>query len=135
MLVDFFFKLRSCGLPVTLRELLDLLAALDARVIHGSLDDFYALSRLCLVKDETQYDRFDLAFRDFFEGVQGLAEILGDVPYEWLRKEAERLLTDAEKEQIKSSALTKPGFSRAGPARSGRRASRLQCRWKGSGCP
>ncbi len=102
MLVDFFFKLRSCGLPVTLRELLDLLASLDARVIHGSLDDFYALSRLCLVKDETQYDRFDLAFREFFEGVQGLAEILGDVPCEWLRKEAERLLTDAEKAQIKS---------------------------------
>ena len=49
MLVDFFVKLRACGLPVTLRELLDLLAALDARVIHGSLDDFYALSRLCLV--------------------------------------------------------------------------------------
>lgn len=101
MLVDFFLRLRGHGLPVTLRELLDLLGVLDARVIHGSLDDFYAVSRLCLVKDETQYDRFDLAFRDFFEGVQGLAEILGEIPYEWLRKEAERLLTEEDKARIK----------------------------------
>lgn len=101
VLVDFFLKLRAHGVPVTLRELLDLLRALDARVIHGSVDDFYALSRLCLVKDETHYDRFDLAFRDFFEGVQGLAEILGEIPYEWLRKEAERLLSDDEKARIK----------------------------------
>src|SRR5688500_18190335 len=55
MLVDFFLKLRACGVPVTLRELLDLLSALEARVIHGSIDDFYQLSRLCLVKDETQF--------------------------------------------------------------------------------
>ena len=101
MLVDFFLKLRTYGLPVTLRELLDLLGVLDARVIHGSLDDFYAVSRLCLVKDEAQYDRFDLAFRDFFEGVQGLAEVLGEIPYEWLRKEAERLLTEEDKAKIK----------------------------------
>jgi uncharacterized protein with von Willebrand factor type A (vWA) domain len=102
MLVDFFLKLRAYGLPVTLRELLDLLNALDARVIHGSIDDFYQLSRLCLVKDETRYDRFDLAFRDFFEGVQSLAEILGEIPMEWLRKEAERLLSEEEKARIQS---------------------------------
>ena len=101
MLVDFFLKLRAYGVPVTLRELLDLLGALDARVIHSSIDDFYALSRLCLVKDEAQYDRFDLAFRDFFEGVQGLAEVLGELPYDWLRKEAERLLSEEEKAAIK----------------------------------
>ena len=101
MLVDFFLKLRAYDLPVTLRELLDLLGALEARVIHGSIDDFYALSRLCLVKDETRYDRFDLAFRDFFDGVQGLAEVLGEIPYEWLRKEAERLLSEEDKARIK----------------------------------
>jgi uncharacterized protein with von Willebrand factor type A (vWA) domain len=49
------------------------------------------------VKDEANYDRFDLAFRDFFEGVLTLAEVLGEIPHEWLRKEAERLLTDEEK--------------------------------------
>jgi uncharacterized protein with von Willebrand factor type A (vWA) domain len=102
MLVDFFLKLRAYGVPVTLRELLDLLNALEARVIHGSIDDFYQLSRLCLVKDETHFDRFDLAFKDFFEGVQSLVEILGEIPYEWLRKEAERLLSEEEKARIKS---------------------------------
>src|SRR5687768_10802031 len=102
MLVDFFLKLRAYDLPVTLRELLDLLNALEARVIHGSIDDFYQLARLCLVKDETRYDKFDLAFRDFFEGVQSLAEIWGEIPFEWLRKEAERLLTEEEKARIQS---------------------------------
>ena len=102
MLVDFFLKLRGHGLPVTLRELLDLLQALDARVIHGSLDDFHQLARLCLVKDETHYDRFDLAFKDFFEGIQSFAEILGEIPQDWLRKEAERLLSAEEKAQIQS---------------------------------
>ena len=71
VLVDFFLKLRAHGVPVTLRELLDLLRALDARVIHGSVDDFYALSRLCLVKDETHYDRFDLAFPRLLRGRAG----------------------------------------------------------------
>jgi uncharacterized protein with von Willebrand factor type A (vWA) domain len=102
MLVDFFLKLRAYGLPVTLRELLDLLSALEARVIHGSIDDFHALARLCLVKDETRFDRFDLAFKDFFEGVQSLAEVLGEIPYEWLRQEALRLLSEEEKAKIRS---------------------------------
>ena len=102
MLVDFFLRLRGHGLPVTLRELLDLLQALDARIIQGSMDDFHRLARLCLVKDETHYDRFDLAFRDFFEGIQSFAEILGEIPQDWLRKEAERLLTPEEKAQIQS---------------------------------
>ncbi len=101
MMVDYFLKLRAHGLPVTLRELLDLLNALEARVIHGSIDDFYGLSRLCLVKDETHYDRFDLAFRDFFDGVRGLAEVVGEIPYEWLRKEVERLLSEEDKARIK----------------------------------
>jgi uncharacterized protein len=102
MLVDFFLKLRAYGLPVTLRELLDLLNALDARVVHGSIDQFYHLARLCLVKDETRYDRFDLAFKDFFEGVRSLDEVLGVIPHEWLRKEAERLLSEEEKARIQS---------------------------------
>ena len=102
MLVDFFLRLRGHGLPVTLRELLDLLQALDARIIQGSMDDFHRLARLCLVKDETLYDRFDLAFRDFFEGIQSFAEVLGEIPQDWLRKEAERLLTPEEKAQIQS---------------------------------
>ena len=102
MLVDFFLSLRAHGLPVSLRELLDLLRALEARVIHGSIEDFYQLARLCLVKDEAHYDRFDVAFKAFFEGVEGLAEVLGEIPYEWLRKEAERLLSEEEKAKVKS---------------------------------
>lgn len=100
MLIDFFLKLRAHGLPVTLRELLDLIRALQAGLVHGSVEEFHSLARLCLVKDEANYDRFDRAFRDFFDGVQGLAGVLGGIPEEWLRKEAERLLSDEEKAAI-----------------------------------
>ena len=62
MLIEFFLKLKQGGLPVSIKEFLTLLEALDKRVIHGSIDDFYYLSRTCLVKDESNYDKFDRVF-------------------------------------------------------------------------
>ena len=62
MLIEFFLKLKQSGLPVSVREFLTLLEGLDKRVVSGSIDDFYYLSRACLVKDETNYDKFDRAF-------------------------------------------------------------------------
>ncbi|MFO1037777.1 MAG: VWA domain-containing protein [Geminicoccaceae bacterium] len=100
MLVDFFLKLRAHRLPVTIRELLDLLGALRTGMAQGDVDEFYAVSRLCLVKDEALYDRFDQAFAAFFDGTVTLAEMLGEIPFEWLRKEAERLLSEEDKAKI-----------------------------------
>ena len=102
MLVDFFECVRAHRVPATVRELLDLLNALDKSVVLGSVDDFYSLSKICLVKDERHYDRFDQAFGHYFKGIARIEEIFGEVPEEWLRKQAEKLLTDEEKARIEA---------------------------------
>jgi uncharacterized protein with von Willebrand factor type A (vWA) domain len=86
MLSGFFLHLKSFRLPVSTREFLTLLEALDARVITTSLDDFYTLARACLVKDEQHFDRFDLAFGSYFKGVDALFDDPRRDPEEWLRQ-------------------------------------------------
>jgi uncharacterized protein len=103
VLFDFFFTVRKAGIPVSLKEFLTLLEALDKGVVYGSVDDFYSLSRTCLVKDEAYFDRFDLAFAQYFKGVRAIPdELIKDIPAEWLKKIAERWLTDEEKARIES---------------------------------
>ncbi|MFT6899847.1 MAG: hypothetical protein ACJA13_004289 [Paraglaciecola sp.] len=102
MLVDFFFKLRAYKVNTSLSELLDLLKALDMGVVFANLEDFYFLARLCMVKDESQYDNFDRAFADYFDGVQSIDLFGQDIPDEWLRKEIERHFSDEEKAKIKA---------------------------------
>jgi hypothetical protein len=103
MLINFFYGLRKGGLPVTIKELLDLLEALKQRVVFASLDDFYYLSRACLVKDEKYFDRFDKAFGLYFKDLESFDDILeAMIPDEWLRKEFEKHLTAEEKAKIKS---------------------------------
>lgn len=103
MLVQFFFGLKKAGVPVSIRELLDLLAGLEQRLAFLDVDDFYALARLCMVKDEKYYDRFDIAFSRYFnelETVDDLIEAL--IPDDWLRTEFLKNLSDEEKEKIES---------------------------------
>ena len=103
MLIPFFFALRGGGLKVSLTEFLSLLEALKARVAFASIDDFYYLSRTCLVKDETQFDRFDRVFGAYFKGIEQVLGISGaEIPEEWIRRMAEKDLTDEEKKLIES---------------------------------
>ena len=103
MLTEFFFKLREGGVPVTIKEFLTLLAALRSRLTNGSLDEFYYLARVCLVKDETHFDRYDRVFAAYFRGVTALPDdLLASIPEEWLRRQAELLLTEEEKALIRS---------------------------------
>jgi uncharacterized protein with von Willebrand factor type A (vWA) domain len=102
MLVGFFLHLKAFKLPVSTRELLTLLDALDERVVSSSLDDFYTLARACLVKDEQHFDRFDVAFGSYFKGVEGLFDIRGDIPDEWLRREMLLNLSDEDKRAIEA---------------------------------
>jgi uncharacterized protein len=107
MLIDFFLGLKQAGLPVSVKEYLMLCEAMEKGVAHGSVDDFYYLSRACLVKDETNFDRFDRAFAAYFKGVESLDAALAKlatqaIPEEWLRKLAEKILTDDEKAQIEA---------------------------------
>jgi len=100
MLIEFFLKLKAGGVPASIREFLTLLEALDKRVISGSVDDFYHLSRACLVKDEKYFDRFDRVFGAYFNGVLDTEGIAAQIPEEWLRKLAEKTLTAEEKKLI-----------------------------------
>ena len=103
MLINFFLTLRRYRVPATIRELMDLIAALDKRVVYSNVDDFYLLSRTAMVKDEKNYDKFDRAFSAYFKGLEDLHGLLESlIPDEWLRREFERALTPEELEQIKS---------------------------------
>lgn len=103
MLINFFLTLRKYKVPVTIRELMDLLQALQSRLVYANIDDFYLLSRTCLVKDEKNYDKFDRAFSAYFKGLEDLHGLLESlIPDEWLRREFEKSLTPEELEKIKS---------------------------------
>jgi uncharacterized protein with von Willebrand factor type A (vWA) domain len=103
MLISFFFLLREGGLKVSITEFLTLLELLKQRVIRFNIDEFYYLSRACLVKDEALYDRFDRVFSAHFKGVQ---ELFGpetvDLPEEWLRRQIELGLSEEEKAKIEA---------------------------------
>ena len=103
MLFGFFLTLRAAGLKPGLGEFLTLLEALKKHVVVYSIDDFYLLARMTLVKDESQYDRYDRAFAAYFKGVESMFDLLGGaIPDEWLRREMEKLLSDEEKAKIAS---------------------------------
>lgn len=103
MLLNLFNEMRAAKVPVSLRELLDLIEALEQRLVFADMDAFYFLARAILVKDERHFDKFDRAFTAYFQGLENLDALLEVlIPEEWLRKEFERLLTDEEKAQIQS---------------------------------
>ena len=103
MLINLFNTLKDTGGPCSLRELLDLLNALDKRLVFANTEEFYFLSRAILVKDEKNYDKFDRAFDIYFKGLETLDDVIQAlIPDEWLRKEFEKFLTPEELEKIKS---------------------------------
>jgi uncharacterized protein with von Willebrand factor type A (vWA) domain len=104
MFLTFFTELRAAKVPVSLREYLDLMAALDRGVIDREVEQFYYLARAALVKDERHLDRFDGVFSKVFKGLQSLDDAVDpiDLPEDWLRKMAETFLTEEEKAQIEA---------------------------------
>jgi len=103
MLINFFYLLRKRGIPVSIKELLVLLESLQQRLAFCSIDDFYLLARLCLVKDEKFFDRYDRAFAAYFKDLESFEDILESlIPEEWLRSEFMKSLSDEDKAKIKS---------------------------------
>jgi uncharacterized protein with von Willebrand factor type A (vWA) domain len=105
MLVDFFQTMREYKVPCSIREYLDLMNALKNHLAFADLDDFYQISRICLVKDERHFDKFDKAFAHYFEGIDRLDEVLTNangVPEDWMKSEMERLFNKEEMEAIES---------------------------------
>ena len=103
MLINFFLTLRKYKLPVTIRELMDLISGLQHQLVYANLDDFYLLSRTALVKDEKNYDKFDRAFSAYFKGLEDLHGLLESlIPDEWLRHEFEKSLSPEQLKEIES---------------------------------
>ena len=104
MLLQFFTALRDAKVPVTLREFLTLLGALDRDLAEKRIEEFYLLARTTLVKDERNLDRFDRVFGTVFKGIETLGEAAGPtpIPEEWLRKLADKYLSDAEKAELRA---------------------------------
>lgn len=100
MLVEFFLHLKSRKLPVSTKEFLALLDAMRVRVAGHSVEDFYYVARACLVKDESNYDRYDRAFGEYFKGVTALPGLEREIPQEWLELMARRHLGAEEKAKL-----------------------------------
>jgi uncharacterized protein len=107
MLIDFFFALRAARLPVTIPEYLGLLEAIKEDVIAPSVDEFYHLARLSLVKNEAHFDKFDRAFATYFRGTVAEVDLSKDIPLDWLRKQFERELTAEDKAKIEAMGWDK----------------------------
>ena len=107
MFINLFYTLRTYGVPVTTRELLDLYALLETGIVFADREQFYELIRLCMVKDEKYFDKFDRAMADYFEGIDALdidelMAKLGDIPKEWLELKLDpNNLTEAERRLLK----------------------------------
>jgi len=111
MLIDFFYTLRAAKLPVSVKEFLMLLEAMEANVVGPqsdacSMDDFYYLSRTALIKDEKHFDKFDKAFGAYFKGVEMLTDFAADVPMERLKKYWKTNLHPSKKPRLKKWAGT-----------------------------
>jgi uncharacterized protein len=103
MLIPFFFALREGGLKTSVTELLCLLEGLERGLASCRIEDFYYLSRTALVKDESQLDRFDRIFSAYFRGVEdSLSDLSGEIPDEWLRRQAELVLSPEEQARIEA---------------------------------
>ena len=107
MLIDFFFTLKGAKIPVSIKELLTLLEALQRNLIAPSLDEFYYLARLTLVKDEANYDKFDRAFGQYFKGINAAFDSHAAIPLDWLIARMQRALTDAQKAQLEKFGYDK----------------------------
>ena len=103
MLINFFMTLKNERLPVSFTELFSLLECLKQNVIFANVEDFYYLSRMCFVKDEKNFDKFDIAFGKYFENVDAINDLaMYEIPDDWLRKQMESMLSDEEKAKIEA---------------------------------
>ena len=104
MFLNFFTTLREAKVPVTLKEYLSLMEAMDRGVIDMEVEDFYYLARTALVKDERNLDKFDRVFSHVFKGLDSMADAVDvqDLPEEWLRKMTEKFLSPEEMAEIEA---------------------------------
>jgi uncharacterized protein with von Willebrand factor type A (vWA) domain len=102
MFLNLFFELKQANVPVSLKEYLLLMEAMDKGVAQYCVEDFYYLSRSALIKDERHLDKFDRVFAHVFKGLEAVEGEAHDIPEDWLRKLAEKVLSEEEKQLVES---------------------------------
>ena len=103
MLLNFFQTLRRQGLPVTIRELSDLITALEHHIVFADMEQFYFLARTIMVKDEENFDKYDRAFKAHFTELEKIDDFIEAlIPEDWLRSEFLKTLSEEEKAKIES---------------------------------
>ena len=111
MFIPFFLKLKAARIPVSLREYLTVLEGMEADLVTYDIEGFYFLARSAMVKDERHIDRFDRVFSHVFRGVEAVsgesAVEIAQLPEEWLRKLAERHLSEEDKSRSKRWVASK----------------------------
>ena len=113
MFINFFQELKQANIPVTLREYLTLIEALNADIPQRKVEDFYYLSRSTLVKDEKNLDKFDRVFGNVFKGLENIEEIeTAEIPEEWLQLLNEKYLTEEEKKTNRSHGRMGKAYGR-----------------------
>ena len=104
MFLKLFNSLRYYGVPVSLREYLVLLEGIDKGLCkENSIDDFYSFAKLCLVKDEKYFDKFDKAFEDFYKFQNSIINLSANFPENWLIDELKKQFTDEMKNEVKNN--------------------------------
>ncbi len=104
MFLKFFYLLRNNGIPVSLHEYLTLMEALKKEIVAYSIEDFYALSRAIMVKQEAHLDRYDVLFAHFFQGAEFVPDDFfnSTIPEEWLYENFINQLSEEEKAMIEA---------------------------------
>ncbi len=107
MLIDFFYTLRDAKVPVSIKEFLLLLEALEQGLVELSFDDFYYLARTILVKDEAHFDKFDKAFALYFKGITSWFEKNPEIPLDWLKQRLQRELSPEQRAAVEAMGYDK----------------------------
>lgn len=71
MFTSFFYLLRAGGIKVSLTEWLTFIEALNKGLNEASFTRFYHMARAILVKSEADFDKFDQAFLEYFQAIDG----------------------------------------------------------------
>ena len=85
MFTNFFYLLKAKGLSISTTEWLLFIQALDAGMCHGSFTEFYYLGRMTLVKTESDFDKYDMAFKEYFYNIKSEDEVPPEI-LKWLDK-------------------------------------------------
>ena len=102
MLIRFFYFLRQQQLPVSIPEFISLIQSLCSSATALSLNEFYYLARLSLIKDESLFDRYDTAFSQFYSVLTEELANSSDIPADWLIKSLQKQLSEEDKAKLRA---------------------------------